>query len=461
MASYEDIHSQTKKVIFSVYNCFKLLAGDKNNPELSNFFRQTREVTAEACGVSLASVKRICAEGKKLALNKNDLDAGPSTKTLFKSPRKTYKRAKYATNPDDFDKEVVRRTVHSFYDNGQFPTSAKILAAMREKTNYPGSKSSIKILLNNLNFKYKKCNDGRKFLMERNDIVASRVKFLRKMNEFRRNNDPRPIVYLDETWVNQNHTRGHIWQNSDNTEGLKVPIGKGSRLIVCHAGSPAFGFVKNSKMVFRCKSGNLEDYHSQMNATIFAKWFIDMLGHLEEPCIIVMDNASYHSMLAEDYPKANTRKADVQKWLEKKSVNFSPLETLSELREKVKLTMPKEKIYKLDEIALEMGHEVVRLPPYHCQYNPIELIWAQVKGEVAEKNHTFKMADVEVLVNNALNAVTEDVWAKCGEHCNKIQEDDFAKEGLRDEILEPIILTINPDENSSDEDDDEGDDDIF
>jgi len=451
MESRQDIHSQTKKVIFSVYNYLKELATDKNHPELAIFFLKTREVTAEACGVSVASVKRICSEGKKLAE-----DDGPSTS--FKSPRKTYKRLRYVTNLDDFDNEVVRRTVHSFYDNHEFPTSAKILAAMREKTNYPGSKSSMKVLLKNLDFKYKKCNDGRKFLMERNDIVASRVKFLRKMNEFRRINDSRPVVYLDETWVNQNHTRGYIWQNSDNTEGLKVPIGKGGRLIVCHAGSPSFGFVQNSKLVFRCKSGSSLDYHSQMNATVFEKWFIDMLGNLEEPCIIVMDNASYHSMLAEDYPKSNTRKAEVQKWLQEKSIPFSPEETLSELREKVKLSMPKEKKYKLDEIALQMGHEVVRLPPYHCQYNPIEMIWAQVKGEVAEKNHSFKIADVEVLVNNALDAVTKENWAKCGDHCTKIQDEDLAKEGLRDEILEPIILTINPDDSSSDDDDDDDDD---
>lgn len=111
-----------------------------------------------------------------------------------------------------------------------------------------------------------------------------------------------------------------------------------------------------------------------MNTTIFEKWFIDMLGNLEEPCIIVIDNASYYSMLAEDYPKANKRKADVQKWLEKKSVYFSPVETLCELREIVKLTMLREKEYKFDQIALQMEYEVVRLLPYHCQYNPIELI---------------------------------------------------------------------------------------
>jgi hypothetical protein len=436
MESKQDIHSQTKKVILGVYNYLKVLGTDKNNPEFVNFFRKTREVTAEACGVSVASVKRICAEEKKLG------DDGPSTS--FKSPRKSYKRVKYATNLDDFDNEVVRRTVHSFYDNHEFPTSSKILAAMREKTNYPGSKSSMKVLLKNLDFKYKKCNDGRKFLMERNDIVASRVKFLRKMNAFRRNNDSRPVVYLDDTWVNQKRIGG-----------LKVPIGKKGPLIVCLAGSPSFGFVKNSKMVIQCSPNCSEDYYPVMYAITFDKWFYAMLDNLEEPCIIVMDNTSCHSMLAEDYPKTNTRKADVQKWLQKKSIPFTPEETLCELREKVKLSMPKEKKYRLDEVALQMGHEVVRLPPYHCQYNPIEMIWSQFKREVAEKKHSFEIADEEVLINNAIDAMTKENWAKYGKHCAKIQDEDLVKEGIRDEILEPVILTINSDDSSSDDDDDD------
>ncbi|KAL4121281.1 hypothetical protein QTP88_013826 [Uroleucon formosanum] len=410
----------TPSIVFSSTSL--TIAADKSKPELSNFFQQTRDVTAKACGVSLACVKKVCSEAKK------ELEVGPSNKIAFKSPRKS-----------------------------EFPTTAKILVAMQEKINYPGSKTSVKRILHNLNFKYKKCNDGRKFLMERNDIVACRVKFLRKMYELRQNNDTRPVVYLDETWVNQNHTQGYIWQNPENTEGLKVPIGKGARLIVCHAGSPSFGFVNNSKLVFRCKSGSTEDYHSQMNADIFEKWFVEMLANLEEPSVVVMDNASYHSVLAEEYPRANARKADIQKWLEKKSISYSPVETLCELREKVKMAIPREKKYKLDSVALQMGHEVVRLPPYHCQYNPIELIWAQVKGEVAKKNSTFKMADVEVLVNNALDEITKEVWTKCGEHCNKLQDADFIKEGLRNEILEPIILTINPDDSSTDEDENDDD----
>lgn len=76
-----------------------------------------------------------------------------------------------------------------------------------------------------------------------------------------------------------------------------------------------------------------------------------------------------------------------------------------------------------------MGHGVVRLPPHHCQYNPIELIWAQVKSMATEFNTTFKMADVKTLVRSTLDS-------------------DFFKAGLRDENSEPIIMTINSDENS-------------
>lgn len=49
------------------------------------------------------------------------------------------------------------------------------------------------------------------------------------------------------------------------------------------------------------------------------------------------------------------------------------------------------------------------------------------------------------------DAVTPEDWAKCGAYCVKIQE-NFIKAGLRNDILKPIILTINPDESSSSED---------
>jgi transposase len=41
--------------------------------------------------------------------------------------------------------------------------------------------------------------------------------------------------------------------------------------------------------------------------------------------------------------------------------------------------------YVVDELAAQEGKTVLRLPPYHCELNPIELIWLQIKNEVASK----------------------------------------------------------------------------
>jgi hypothetical protein len=40
---------------------------------------------------------------------------------------------------------------------------------------------------------------------------------------------------------------------------------------------------------------------------------------------------------------------------------------------------------------------VLRTPVRHCELNPIELIWAQVKGFVAKNNTTFRLKDVKEL----------------------------------------------------------------
>jgi hypothetical protein len=41
---------------------------------------------------------------------------------------------------------------------------------------------------------------------------------------------------------------------------------------------------------------------------------------------------------------------------------------------------------------------------------------AQVKQEVAKKNKTFSMAEVERLMNKELDWVTEEDWASCVRH---------------------------------------------
>jgi len=445
-----DITSQTKSTIFSVYNYFKRLITNVPNMTIREAFHQTQNATAEACSVSLRTVQRLTVIGNTTLVDNDKGSSGDDLdKNIFPSPERKRPHKKWRTDLDNFDKDVVRRTVEEFYSKGQYPTCDKLKIVLREKIGFMESKDSVWKILKDLGFQYKKCNDGRKFLMERNDIVASRMAFLRKMHDIRLEQNPRPIIYLDETWVNQNHSRKHVWLSGDNEGGFRVPVGKGLRLILCHAGSAHHGFINGAQLLFQSKSN--EDYHQEMNYDIFHQWFVDLLSSLEEGSVIVMDNASYHSKLIDKPPSTKTKKADILKWLAEKGIRHNPSHTVAELLSIVRQHKHKyERQYELDNLALQMGHEVVRLPPYHCQYNPIEMVWAQVKGEVAQKNTTFKIIDIKKLLEDAVRNVSIDDWKRCVNHAERLQEEDFIKEGLRDEIMKQFIINLE-DESDSEE----------
>lgn len=431
------IHSGERNIIYNVYNFFKKLSDPLFRENIN--FNQCRSLCSEATGVSERTVSKICREAKD-SFEKN-------LEVSFLTPGKERERPLIVTGLDDFEKDVVRRCVHEYYDRGEFPTAEKISKDLENRINYKGSVESTRKILKKVGFKFRKVSDGRVFLMERQDIVAARLRFLRTMHDIRSEKDGRPVYYLDETWVNENHTRKYTWQSSSRSGALKVPIGKGKRLIICHVGSANTGFVKECKWVFRSKK-NSQDYHDEMNSESFKEWFVAFLNLLEHGSVIVMDNAPYHSVLAEKIPSSSWKKSDIQEWLNHKKIEFQFCETKPELLSRVAPFKSQQKIYELDLLANEMGHTVVRLPPYHCQYNPIELIWAKVKGEVAEKNNTFKITDVEKLMHDALDRVTKDDWIARVQHAENLQREDFEKECARAITIDKIIINLAEDSDS-------------
>ena len=99
-------------------------------------------------------------------------------------------------------------------------------------------------------------------------------------------------------------------------------------------------------------------------------------------------------------------------------------------------------VYKIDRIANLHGHEVIRTPVRHCELNPIELIWAQVKGFVAKSNTTFRLKDVKELTYVAFGKITIGVWTKAEEHVVKIEK-EYCKENCIDRsVIEPMICVM-------------------
>ncbi|XP_015370672.1 PREDICTED: uncharacterized protein LOC107166498 [Diuraphis noxia] len=305
--------------------------------------------------------------------------------------------------------------------------------------------------------KRKRCS----VLTERNDLINWRRNYLYDIRKYR--GEGKSIYYLDETWLNVGDCVDRVWVdttiqskqdafNKGLTTGPKNLTGKGQRLIVLHIGSD-MGFLEGGLLCFVSKK-NSADYHDEMNGDTFKDWFVSILPRLHPNSIVVMDNAPYNSVQTEKYPTSNSKKADILEWLNSKGITFDRPLLKAQLLTKVQELKPRTKSYVIDNLAKYAGHTVLRLPPYHCEFNPIELAWAMVKGYVKQENTMYKIDDVRQLLNSAIERVTAENWKIFIKHVIDEEDKVWKVDDIMDEIIdemEPCILTITGDTDYSSE----------
>lgn len=259
--------------------------------------------------------------------------------------------------------------------------------------------------------------------------------------------------------MNAGHTKEKVWEDATVssredafrkglTTGLRAPSGKGGRLIVLHAGSEN-GFVDGASLVFRAKKSVTSDYHSEMDGPRFERWFKEqLLPNIEPRSVIVMDNAPYHSVQLEKLPSTSSRKAEIQSWLTQKNIPWSNDQLKPELIQLVNQNKHRFSEYRIDALAKVAGHDIVRLPPYHCEFNPIEMVWSQVKGYIAANNRSFTLAGVEELLDEAIALVTPENWARDCAHVVRLEEEAWEQDGAIESTLDSIIITLGSDSSS-------------
>ena len=276
--------------------------------------------------------------------------------TAFRSPAKRYKASRARIVLDEFNTEAIRRTIHDFYEK-EYPTLKQLLSVLREKGKFRGHRTTLWKLLRRIGFTYKKVQDKR-YVYEQPRIIEWQHKYLKRMTKNRSEN--RPVVFLDETWVNAHDERERTWAEVDQATGgtkggVRKPSGKGTRLIILHAGS-CKGWINGAELVFQSKSG---DYHDEMTSEHFEEWFNTLIPKLEPKSIIEMDNASYHSRHLQKIPTKSSTKQEMKDWLTSNGIQFPEKALKCELYSLIVSSNPVT-LYVINEIA-----KVTKLCVYH------------------------------------------------------------------------------------------------
>lgn len=310
------------------------------------------------------------------------------------------------------------------------------------------SNTSLNRVLHDIGFKFKK-DDNRRALTEKENIAVMRLQFLKRFMENLNSPHPLQVVFMDETWIYSKGNPGKSWQDS-NIRSVKKPEGyEGKRFIVVNAGSK-LGFVEDASLLFATKSLK-EDYHGEMNSGTFKKWLINhLINNLDEPSLIIMDNAPYHSVLIEKNPSSSWKKADIIEWLNTNSIKHDPTSFKTELLVLAK-SHRKEKRYEVDELLRSYGHDVLRLPPYHCEFNAIELIWAHAKQYYNDHIGRDGYGDDRVLEmwKEALEQCTKDVWSNCVRHTEEKIRTWYERERILDVTVDELIIHVGNDSSDS------------
>lgn len=304
------------------------------------------------------------------------------------------------------------------------------------------SKSSLYLGIKKMGFHFKK-RDGRKQLLEMPGIRLKRILFLNKYHAAKSEKLFTP-VFLDETWIFSKSGDRRMWQDGTKHSDFKK-TGSGTRYVIVHAGNKN-GFVANASLIFKCnkKTG---DYHDNMNTENFENWFKkQLIVNLEEPSLIIMDNATYHSRLDEEIPRKSWSKTRMLEWLKKKNIPFPDHILKDAVWNIIEKQVFPEKNYHLDKYAAEHGHCVLRLPPYHCHFNAIEMVWSETKRHYDQAIMKTAGSPTEVLKvwNDVVNNVPEQHWQNYIKHTEKIISEAWEVENKLDLLnIEPMVISVS------------------
>jgi len=212
-------------------------------------------------------------------------------------------------------------------------------------------------------------------------------------------------VFLDESYIHQHYKSSDdsVCDPNDNQDiqiGKSINTGSGycfmaaiqgpdPRVAVPTNNNQKAGLVPGTVWAFcpQRKRDRHGDCHKVFNSTNFVNWWrTQLMPNLHQPSVIYMDDAAYHKTLPPDTPKTGTmKKIELIDFLRDRDIHFDPRSTTPQLRQRARQWVVQNVAIEVVQVAAEHGHKVVFTAPYHSDLQPIELVWALIKGNVGQQ----------------------------------------------------------------------------
>jgi transposase len=283
------------------------------------------------------------------------------------------------------------------------------------------------------------------------------------------------LVWMDESYIHAGYCSHFSWfHRTDDVVPNRVRGSeKGKRLIIMHALTRDGMLEKldanpSDSLEETCPSAAIvtsklsaegfepEDYHDTLNGDRFIAWMKNRLipafesKYGRKKMILILDNASYHHARGEDWVTANKmNKLELANFLRRVGVSSIKLEDgrvvpaskftadykkdgsggvkATDLKKVVAdyiRSHPAINTTLVQQIMKPHGYRLVYTPPYESWLQPIELVWARVKHQVAKQSHSDrKWQETAEQTREALSGLSKELCASLITHTEKLMDE--------------------------------------
>lgn len=399
----------------------------------------------------------------------------PQAKIIVNSVR-TFVRQRRLKLQRTVAKDVLRFLIDNHYVN----------VSENDKKDYAAALRATQRFLVHSGYRRGKRN-GAFNIQEKESLINKRNSYITEIMDNRNKPPDEQLreVYVDESYIHHHYKRfdESLYDPNDEQDLNVRQLHKGQRYCFAAAiqgsnpkvrvtysmyannSNDAAGMVPNTLWVFEGKN-NVKDYHSTFNSVSFLNWFEQsLLANLKQPSLIIMDNASYHKTPRAEAPKFRKMKMnELRAYLTERNVQFDNNAHRPQLQS-LCLTLFTNELKPATVLAAEaLGHKVLFTPPYYSDLQPVELVWAHVKGYVGRKYYCgikflqvlaklYEAFDLSVLSSGVIESYIEKSYV----HALSFTKDGDVDD---DEVVDTIENTQENNQNESDDDSSDSNSDI-